>query len=211
MQGLTLCPDGAYAFFNMPNRNTKALNIFRLDLQSSSATAVTSGKVDQNPVCSTDSKYFLYTKLERGRQLLMEMPVGGGEAKQLSDKLANFGAVSPDGKQIATLAVEGQGVNAKPVIEIIPAQGGLPVKSFLPSRFISGLFQYSADGQSLYYPVTEKGVSNILMQPIAGGPPSLATNFDGLFLYGYDYDWKNKKLAVARGRTNSDIVLITQQ
>jgi len=211
MQGLTVCPDGAYAFFNMPNRDTKALNIFRLDLQSSSATAVTSGKVDQNPVCSPDSKYFLYTKLERGRQLLMEMPVGGGEAKQLSDKLVNFGAVSPDGKEIATLAVEGQGVNAKPVIEIIPAQGGLPVKSFSPSRFISGLFQYSADGQSLYYPVTEKGVSNILMQPIAGGAPTSVTNFDDLFLYGYDYDWKSKKLAVARGRTNSDVVLITQQ
>src|SRR5208283_5082510 len=133
MQGLSVCPDGAQAFFNMPNRDTKALNIFRLDLQSGSTKAVTNGKVEQNPVCSPDSKFFLYTKLERGRQLLMEMPVAGGEAKQLSDKLVNFGAVSPDGKEIATLAVEGQGVNAKPVIEIIPAQGGLPVKSFSPS------------------------------------------------------------------------------
>ena len=71
------------------------------------------------------------------------------------------------------------------------------------------MFHYSADGQNLYYPVTEKGVSNILMQPIAGGAPTLATNFEDLFLYGYDYDWKNKKLAVARGRNNSDVVLIT--
>ena len=107
--------------------------------------------------------------------------------------------------------MEGQGANAKPMIEILPAQGGLPVKSFPPSRFISGLFQYSADGQSLYYPITEKGVSNILMQPIAGGPSTLVTKFDDLFLYGYDYDWKNKRLAVARGRTNSDVVLVTQQ
>ena len=49
------------------------------------------------------------------------------------------------------------------------------------------------------------------MQPIAGGTPALATHFDDLFLYGYDYDWKNKKLVVARGRTNSDIVLITER
>ncbi len=49
------------------------------------------------------------------------------------------------------------------------------------------------------------------MQPIAGGPPKLVTNFDDLFLYGYDYDAKSNKLAVARGRTNSDVVLITQQ
>ncbi len=57
MQGLTVCPDGAHAFFNMPNRDTRALNIFRLDLQSGSATAVTNGKIDQNPVCSPDSKF----------------------------------------------------------------------------------------------------------------------------------------------------------
>jgi eukaryotic-like serine/threonine-protein kinase len=211
MQGLTVCPDGAHAFFYMPNQSTKAINIFRLDVQSGTATALTSGKVEQNPVCSPDSKFVLYSKLENGRQVLMEIPVGGGEAKQLSDKLVNFGAISPIGKQIATLTLEGQGANTKPMIEILPSQGGLPVKSFPPSRFISGLFQYSADGESLYYPITEKGVSNILMQPIAGGPPSLVTNFDDLFLYGYNYDWKNKKLAVARGRTNSDVVLITQQ
>ena len=211
MQGLSVCPDGALAFFDTANRDTKGINVFRVDLQSGSTKAMTNGKVDQNPVCSPDSKFFLYTKLERGRQLLMEMPVAGGEARQLSDKLVSFGVVSPDGKQIAALAVEGQGANIKPMIEILPAPGGLPVQSFPPNRYISGLFQYSADGQSLYYPITEKGVSNILMQPIAGGPSTLVTKFDDLFIHGYNYDWKNKKLAVARGRTNSDIVLITQQ
>jgi len=211
MQGLTVCPDGVHAFFSMPSQATKTLNIFRLDLTNGTATPVTNGKVDQLPVCSPDSKLILYTKLERGRQLLMEVPVDGGEPKQLSDKLINFAAFSPDGKQIAALGVEGQGANARPVIEIFPAQGGLPVQSFPPNRFISGLFQYSADGQNLYYPITEKGVSNILMQPLAGGPQNLVTKFDDLFLYGYDYDWKNQKLAAARGRTNSDVVLITQQ
>ncbi|MGO9519905.1 MAG: TolB family protein, partial [Candidatus Korobacteraceae bacterium] len=211
MQGLTVCPDGAYAFFNMPNRETKALNVFRLDLQNDTVAAATKGKVDQNPVCSPDSKVVLYTVLERGRESLMELTVRGGETKQVSDRLINFAVLSPDGSQIAALGVEGQGANATPVIEILPAQGGLPVKSFPPSRFISGLFQFSADGLSLYYPVTEKGVSNILVQPIAGGPPTLATNFDDLVIYGYNYDWKSKRLAVARGRTNSDIVLITQQ
>src|SRR5208337_2034071 len=39
MQGLTVCPDGAHAFFGMPNRDTKAINIFRLDLKSGTARA----------------------------------------------------------------------------------------------------------------------------------------------------------------------------
>jgi Tol biopolymer transport system component len=167
--------------------------------------------VDQNAVCSPDSKYFLYTTLEKGKQVLMEMPLAGGESKRLSDKFVSFAAISPDGKQIAALTAFGTGVNSKAMVEIIPSQGGLPVKSFAPSRFISTSFRYSPDGQSLYYGVTNKGVSNLIVQPIGSESASAVTHFDDLLIYGFDYDWKNKKLAVARGRSNDDVVLLTQQ
>jgi len=39
----------------------------------------------------------------------------------------------------------------------------------------------------------------------------MVTNFNDLLIYAFDYDWKNKKLAVARGRSNDDVVLLTQQ
>jgi eukaryotic-like serine/threonine-protein kinase len=211
MGGLSVCPDGAHALFFMPNRQTKAINIWRLDLQSGSATVLTNGKVDQNAVCSPDSKYFLYTTLLKGKQVLMEMPLAGGEPKQLSDKFVSFAAISPDGKQIAALTAFGTGVNHKAMVEIIPSQGGLAVKSFAPSRFISTNFRYSADGQSLYYGITNKGVSNLIVQPIGSESGSLVTNFNDLLIYGFDYDWKSKKLAVARGRSNDDVVLLTQQ
>ena len=134
MGGLSVCPDGANALFSMPNKETKAINIWRLDLQSGAATALTKGKVDQNASCSPDSKSFLYTSFDKGKKLLMEMPLSGGEAKQLSNKVADFGVFSPDGQQIAALTTEGTGVNFKAMIAIIPAQGGLPVKSFPPVR-----------------------------------------------------------------------------
>jgi Tol biopolymer transport system component len=211
MGGLSVCPDGAHALFFMPNKQTKGINIWRLDVQNGSATVLTNGKVDQNAVCSPDSKYFLYTSLQKGKQVLMEMPLTGGEAKQLSDKFVSFAAISPDGKQIAALIAVGAGVNTKARIEIIPSQGGLPVKGFAPSPFISTPFRYSADGQSLYYGVTNKGVSNLVAQPIGVESASLVTNFNDLLIYAFDYDWKNKKLAVARGRSNDDVVLLTQQ
>ena len=85
------------------------------------------------------------------------------------------------------------------------------MKSFAPSRFISTNFSYSPDGQSLYYGVTNKGVSNLIVQPIGSESASLVTNFNDLRIYGFDYDWKNKRLAVARGRSNDDVVLLTQQ
>jgi hypothetical protein len=87
----------------------------------------------------------------------------------------------------------------------------LPVKTFPPVRSISNLFQYSADGQSLYYPITEKGVSNMVVQQIGSQAAMPVTHFDRFQIYGYDYDWKNKRVALARGRSNTDVVLLTQQ
>jgi hypothetical protein len=141
----------------------------------------------------------------------MEMPLTGGNAKQLSDRIVDFGVVSPDGQQIAALVSEGTGVNFRAMFAIFPAQGGLPVKTFPPVRSISNIFQYSADGQSLYYPVTERGVSNMVTQPIGSKTAMPVSAFNDLTIYGYDYDWKNKRLALARGRSNTDIVLLTQQ
>jgi hypothetical protein len=141
----------------------------------------------------------------------MEMPIGGGEAKKLSNKVTDFGVFSPDGQQVAALTSEGTGMNFRAMIDILPAQGGLPVKSFPPMRGISNFFQYSSDGQSLYYPVTLKGVSNIVMQPVGATSFTQMTGFKEFTIYGYSYDWKNKRLAVARGRSNTDVVLLTQQ
>ena len=59
--------------------------------------------------------------------------------------------------------------------------------------------------------MTERGVSNMVMQPIGSTTVTPQTHFDKFTIYGYDYDWKNKRLALARGRNNTDVVLLTQQ
>ena len=71
--------------------------------------------------------------------------------------------------------------------------------------------QYSGDGKAMYYPVTEKGVSNFVRQALDGGPPTQVTDFTELTDYGYAYNWADKKLAMTRGKSNSDVVFITQQ
>jgi serine/threonine protein kinase len=209
--GMSVCPDGEHAMFTMPNKQTKGINVYRLDVAGGRTTILTGGKFDQAPVCSPDSQFFLYTTLVNGKTLLMRGSLQGGPPKQLSDEYANFAAISPDGQQIAMLNVQGEGVQTKCAIKIIPASGGAPVKTLDPNQLISGYMQYSGDGKSIYYPITQKGVSNLVKQPLDGGPPTQVTDFKDLITYGYAYDWPNKKLAVTRGRLNSDVVLITQQ
>jgi Tol biopolymer transport system component len=211
MQNISVCQDGQHALFGMPNKQTNGLSIFVIDLHSGSPKPLTSGKADQDPVCSPDNKYFLYTKLENGRKLLMRMPLEGGEARQIFDGFANFASISPDGLQVAVLSIEGAGTNAKGVIRIIAPDGGPPLRTIQPSPRISGVLQFSADGKSLYYPINQHGVSNIVRQSIDGGEPVAVTNFNDLEIRDYSYDWNNKKLAIARGHSSADVVLIKEQ
>ena len=211
--GLSVCPDGSRALFTLPNRETKGLSIWSLNLQDGRATPLTKGKADQAPVCAPDSKWFIYEALENGKRVLMRMSFDGGQAKQVVDKLVELATISPDGQQLAILTVEGTGpvANLKGVIQIIPAAGGAPLKTLALNNGISGMFRYSADGQFLYYPVTQHGVGNILKQSIADGSTTALTDFKDLNVYGYSFDWVRRKLAVARGRSLTDVVLLTQQ
>jgi serine/threonine protein kinase/Tol biopolymer transport system component len=209
LSGLSICP-GNRILFSMPNRATKAVNVFELTLPAGTPKAVTSGKVDQYSFCAPDGKYFLYTTLENGKRYVMRKSLDGGEAKRAYDGLAIFGAVSPDGKQMAVAAIEGTGINTKIVLKIKDANGG-PAKSLPIDERISGALQFAADGKAVYYPINDRGVSNIVRQSLDGGDPVPVTNFDDLLIYHYAYDWGRNQLAVTRGHSNSDVVLIRNQ
>ena len=98
----------------MGNKDTKGDQHLAPRSAKRRSDPLTKGKQDQNAFCSPDSKSFLYMQhRQSGKKLLMQMPVTGGDAKQMSDKVAEFGTFSPDGKQIAAFTEEGTGVNIK--------------------------------------------------------------------------------------------------
>jgi Tol biopolymer transport system component len=96
-----------------------------------------------------------------------------------------------------------------------PSAGPVKILDFESSELIksfdihSSSVTWAADSQSLMYVVTHGGVSNIWAQPLAGDPPRQVTKFtsDRIFSYAWSHD--GKQLAVVRGSTLSDIVLIS--
>ena len=208
---MSVCQATNRVLLAMPDRDTKSINIFRLEASGGRVTILTHGKFDDNPACSPDGKFFVYIALVNGKALLMRMPTDGGQPKQLTDDYVQLGTISPDGQQVAGLSVEGSGVQTKGVIKVYPADGGAPIKTITPDPQMSGDIQYSQDGRALYYPVTAKGVSNIVRQSLDGGPPVPVTGFKDLTARGYAYNWLTSQLAIARGKLNSDVVVITQQ
>ncbi len=206
-----VCSETGQLLVSMPNKETKAINIFRMLATGGKPVPATKGKFDNQPACSPDGKFFVYTTLANGKQTIMRASIDGGDAKPLSDDFAWLPTISPDGQQVAMVSLQGQGVDEKPIIKIIPATGGAAIKVLAGRGDMSGPMQFSADGKALYFPVTLKGVSNLMKQPLDGGEPMQVTNFKELSGYGYSYDWEKGRLAIARGKPVSDVVIITRQ
>ena len=209
--GMAVCRDGEHALFVKPTKGTKALNVYSLEINGGKTTQVTNGKFDLSPDCAPDSRSFIYTTMVNGKKLLMSIPFSGGQPRQLSEEFVEVAAISPDGQNIAMLTVEGAGVQTHLVVKVIPSNGGAPIKSVEPNPLISGVLQVSDDGKAIYYPIKEKGVSNLVRQPLNGEPMTRVTDFRQLDIRGYAYDWPRKKLAITRGRVNSDVVVLSQQ
>ncbi|MDR3748999.1 MAG: protein kinase [Acidobacteriota bacterium] len=208
MMNIAVCGDGQRAIFSMPNKQTKGISVYLLDLQSGNVKPLTTGKVDSNAFCAPDGKDFFYTSLENGKALLMRKPVDGGEARQIYSEMVQMAAISPDGKNLALATLEGTGPDTKLIVMTMDPNGGPATKRFDVNMTISGKMAFSEDGASIYYPVTQHGVSNLVRQPITGGTPVQVTNFNDLQMRDYAYDWKNQKLAVSRGNNLTDAVLI---
>ena len=58
--------------------------------------------------------------------------------------------------------------------------------------------------------IREKGVDNLWLQPLDGGPGRELTNFTSLKIYSYQWLPDGKSLALVRGDSPSDLVLIQE-
>jgi hypothetical protein len=70
------------------------------------------------------------------------------------------------------------------------------------------LLHWTSDGRALTYPLLDGDSMNLWRQPLTGGPPQQITHFNEL-IYAYDWSPDGKRLAISRGRTPSDVVLIS--
>jgi Tol biopolymer transport system component len=67
---------------------------------------------------------------------------------------------------------------------------------------------WSPDGKAFFYVETRNGVSNVMRQPVTGGPPSPITNFSAEQIFGHAVSPDQKHLAIVRGHVSSDVVLV---
>jgi eukaryotic-like serine/threonine-protein kinase len=197
--------DGRYIVY--VSKGAGPPHIWRMNINGENPLQLTDGKGEQDPSISPDGKTIFYNAFNSGVMSLNKISIDGGEVTQLTHEWSIRPNVSPDGKYIAFIKMEEH--HKRLLVALMPFAGGEPIKVFsqmpVPEHH---LLRWSPDGRALHYIHTVDGVANIWSQPIDGSTPVQITNFksDSIFRFAWSRDGRN--LALDRGVTISDVVLI---
>ena len=92
---------------------------------------------------------------------------------------------------------------------LVDASTGQLRKTLKFERDRIGFFvRFARDGKSVVYPVRENGVDNLWQQPLDGSPGKALTSFKAEHIWDYHWSPDGSKLAMVRGHTDSDVVLL---
>jgi serine/threonine protein kinase/Tol biopolymer transport system component len=193
-------PDGRYVVFNSWKTGTP--HLWRMDIDGNNTEPLTDSPNDGVlSDFSADSEWVVYSK--RGPESgIWKVPIAGGNPVRLSDANAGSPIVSPDGKMIAYHDFGGHSRK----VAIISFSGGAEINALDISG--SAPIRWTSDGKAILFIDTKVGVSNIWMQPIAGGPPKQVTRFSSDQINCFDVSRDGTRLVLDRFQSNSDVVLI---
>ena len=217
----------AWAFHGGTGRT----RIWRANSDGSNLKQLTDGPLDYYPVCSPNGKWvYYYAERGGGRNVSpMEVPLESGKPQPVPSsevpKMFGIGAgeaISPDGKWLAfsaqvagpddplfvvsKLALVGLDSPSTPRLigidpRIAQGEGGDSVNSL----------SFTPDGESVAYIIRDKGVDNILVQPLDGSPRHQITNFNADNIREFQWSPDGKALAVVRTHNTSDVVLLREK
>jgi serine/threonine protein kinase/Tol biopolymer transport system component len=200
------CGD-SFVVFTRHIASTGGQNVWISAEDGTGLRQLSTGKNDSYPACSPDGKWVFYMDLLQARY--MKAPVGGGNAEPwLKTQAEEYGGfdVAPDGKAavLSTYDFKAQ----KPTIVLFSLETGQMVRAYDYDPRHSGVLRFSPDGRGIVYPARDKGVDNLYVQPLDGGVLRQLTNFTSLRIYSYQWSPDGKHLALVRGDSPSDLVLI---
>jgi eukaryotic-like serine/threonine-protein kinase len=186
---------------------TLSVNIWRSEADGTGLRRLTEGRRDMHPMCSPDGKTVFY--MDMAVPAYMKVPIDGGQPERVAKDFAEFNAgygFARDGKTavLGTYDFKAQ----RPNISLVSLDSGQVLRTFEYDPRHEGQLRVSPDGKAIVYPMREKGVDNLWLQPLDGGPGHQLTNFASLKIYSYQWSPDGKSLALVRGDSPSDLVLI---
>jgi serine/threonine protein kinase/Tol biopolymer transport system component len=191
-------PDGASVVFRSTEQGSRA-GLWRVDADGGRATQVVAG--DARYAVITNDGRLIFQSQRSGVESLWIVPIGGGEPTAITRTSGARPSVSPDGKTIAFLSLSDQNKSELVVCDLpaCSARRTLPTSNNHP--------KWTPDGRGLAFvdPATQ---SNIVVQPLDGGPRRPLTRFTAGTIADFNWSHDGKHLAVAHVVVTNDIVLL---
>jgi Tol biopolymer transport system component len=200
-------PDGRYLVF-VSNRGG-TFHIWRSNADASHAARLTLGPATESaPAITPDGKWVVYTSVGTGYSL-WQAAMQGGKPFQIADHDARKATISPDGRLLVCEYYDDPSL--KWTIAVLELATGKLVRTFpqIPAGDNAALVHWSPDGRDLFYSVADANeVSNVWAQRFEGGAPRKLTHFADDHIFALAPSPDGKSLALVRGRTSSDVVLM---
>jgi serine/threonine protein kinase len=206
---IAACPDGHILFTGFPKGGGEA-RVFRINADGGELAQITTTGIARRPACSADSQEARFSLAAGGTASLWSVPIAGGAPKELlpPQKGVGYLAMSPDGKLTAFIVNSGV---TKHLEAVDLASGrGIFHGEMDASDFVWTYLKFSPDGRALVYSIRREGGFTLLYQPLDGTPPHTLVD-PGAQINDFGWSPSGKQLAVARVKSSSDVVLITDQ
>ena len=192
-----------------------------MDADGANLKPLTEGEDDLSPVCAFAGKWVYY--FSSGKEVpWMRVAVEGGAPEQLDLKSLPAGAkfpvtgVTADDRTAAsfnTVADPATNNYRKEIIVFHPDTLGSPplvLEADPRVKMAGGMSpQFTPDGQAMLYAISgENNVDNLFLQPLNGKTGRQITQFSSEQIFGFRYSPSGKRLGVARGHTESDVIML---
>jgi eukaryotic-like serine/threonine-protein kinase len=203
---VTVCGNGKYFVFRQIGRSSiGSANLWRANLDGSNQKQLTMGANEQIPRCTKEGQWVYYVDNADNRNI-KRVSIDGGNPETVVKAPIGFFALSPDGKEIASLDL--QELDHKVILRRDSTETQQMTYHDIDQRALSSGLLYTPDGKSIVYRVREKGVDNLWIQSLDGGPFKQLTHFTKDQIRQSAYSLDGKQIAIERGASESDAVLL---
>jgi serine/threonine protein kinase len=201
------CRDGRVVYMRLSPENEQ-INIWSRDASGQEPRRVTNGSYESFPHCSPDMQWVYFFDYASG--VVMRAPLQGGKPQKISDLHTVDFDVSVDGTALLFVTVNHAKGHKEQVVEVAVDTGQMRREITMQKPW-TGPIRYSVDGKALEYVVRDNGVDNIWRQPLDGSAGKWETAFKSEHISHFLWSPDGKRLAMARGHTDSDVVLMRDQ
>jgi Tol biopolymer transport system component len=180
-----------------------SFNLFRMDANGGNVKQLTSS-LDADPHCAADGGW-VYFEDDADKRDVKRIPIEGGTAELMLNS-PGLWSLSADGRYLLTVDI--READHSLIVKIIGTDDKKIREIPVDRRTAPWGVRFSPDGKALVYTVRENGVDNLWIQPLDGGKYRQMTHYTTERILQYAFSRDGSKIALERGHTNSDAVLL---